>query len=68
MEIDNLALEINSYIEDGNAEAVKNSLGGLHPSQIASIIQNVSSENQSFILDSLGPEITLNWTASSVKR
>lgn len=61
METDNLALEINSYVEDGNAEAVKNSLGGLHPSQIASIIQNVSSENQSFILDSLGPE-----TASQV--
>jgi len=58
MEIENLALEINSYIEDGNGEAVKNRLEGLHSSQIASIIQNVSSEKQSFILNSLEPEIT----------
>ena len=61
MEIHDLTEEINSYIDDGNSEAIKTTLAEVHPSEIASVIQIIDPEKQSFILDSLDPE-----TASEV--
>jgi len=61
MEIQDITREINSFIDAENSEAIKNALTEVHPSDIASIIQNIAPEKQFYILDSLDPE-----TASEV--
>jgi len=61
MEIQDITREIDSFIDAENSDAIKNALAEVHPSDIASIIQNITPEKQSYILDSLDPE-----TASEV--
>lgn len=61
MELQEITLQIENYIKDGDSEAIKTTLLDIHPSEIAAIIENLDPDQHSFVLGSLDNE-----TASEV--
>lgn len=52
-----IAEEIEKYIEKGARAEISSALAGIHPSEIAGIIDQMDRDAQSFVLSSLGSRI-----------